>query len=133
MPQSLGLLALMVHDYDEAIRFYTEKLDFDLLEDSDLGDGKRWTRVRPSGSTGRADDRVLGRLTRRHASVELDRGIAGPNPPGVRVGAEYDRNALLDRLGEDLRPGRQKPLRPTELLRGIAEAIPVLEVVLREV
>ncbi len=52
MPQSLGLLALMVHDYDEAIRFYTETLDFDLLEDSDLGDGKRWVRVVPKGSNG---------------------------------------------------------------------------------
>ena len=42
----------MVRDYDEAIQFYTQSLGFQLIEDTDLGDGKRWVRVRPSGSTG---------------------------------------------------------------------------------
>ncbi len=39
-------------DYDDAIEFYVGKLGFDLLEDTDLGGGKRWVRVRPSGSDG---------------------------------------------------------------------------------
>jgi catechol 2,3-dioxygenase-like lactoylglutathione lyase family enzyme len=42
----------VVRDYDEAIQFYTQSLGFQLIEDTDLGDGKRWVRVRPSGSTG---------------------------------------------------------------------------------
>jgi dienelactone hydrolase/predicted enzyme related to lactoylglutathione lyase len=41
-----------VRDYDEAIAFYVQKLGFDLVEDTDLGSGKRWVRVRPNGSTG---------------------------------------------------------------------------------
>jgi catechol 2,3-dioxygenase-like lactoylglutathione lyase family enzyme len=50
MKQKIGSLALVVRDYDEAIAFYTQKLGFDLLEDTDLGDGKRWVRVAPPGS-----------------------------------------------------------------------------------
>ncbi len=52
MKQKLGYVALLVRDYDEAIAFYTQSLHFQLIEDTDLGDGKRWVRVRPPGSTG---------------------------------------------------------------------------------
>jgi catechol 2,3-dioxygenase-like lactoylglutathione lyase family enzyme len=52
MTQNLGCIALVVRDYDEAIRFYTHSLGFQLIEDTDLGGGKRWVRVRPPGSTG---------------------------------------------------------------------------------
>lgn len=51
MPQKLGYIALVVREYDEAITFYTAKLGFHLIEDTDLGNGKRWVRVRPPGST----------------------------------------------------------------------------------
>lgn len=54
MPQTLGALALLVRDYDEAIRFYTQVLGFDLLEDTDLDGGKRWVRVAPPGGGGTA-------------------------------------------------------------------------------
>ena len=50
MQQQIGAMTLMVRDYDEAIAYYTEKLGFDLLEDTDLGDGKRWVRVAPPGT-----------------------------------------------------------------------------------
>lgn len=50
MNQRLVHLALVVDDYDEAIRFYTEKLNFVLLEDTPLSDTKRWVRVAPPGS-----------------------------------------------------------------------------------
>ena len=43
--------ALTVLDYDEAIAFYVGKLGFTLEEDTDLGGGKRWVRVRASAST----------------------------------------------------------------------------------
>jgi catechol 2,3-dioxygenase-like lactoylglutathione lyase family enzyme len=52
MKQKLGCVALVVRDYDEAIAFYTQSLGFHLVEDTDLGDGKRWVRVRPPGSGG---------------------------------------------------------------------------------
>ncbi len=42
-------MALVVADYDDAIRFYTEKLSFVLLEDTPLSETKRWVRVAPPG------------------------------------------------------------------------------------
>lgn len=48
--RSLGSLTLVVRDYDEAIRFYTQALGFVLLEDIDQGDGKRWVRVAPGAN-----------------------------------------------------------------------------------
>jgi catechol 2,3-dioxygenase-like lactoylglutathione lyase family enzyme len=45
MKQQIVHVALVVDDYDEAIQFYTEKLDFTLLEDTPLSDTKRWGRV----------------------------------------------------------------------------------------
>ena len=53
MKQSLGLISLLVADYDEAIEFYTQKLGFELVEDSPQGE-KRWVVVRPQGAAGTA-------------------------------------------------------------------------------
>jgi catechol 2,3-dioxygenase-like lactoylglutathione lyase family enzyme len=52
MPQTLGYVALVVRDYDEAIAFFTKLLDFELIEDTDLGHGKRWVLIAPRGSRG---------------------------------------------------------------------------------
>lgn len=52
MAQYIGRVALVVSDYDEAIAFYTGALGFDLIEDTDLGNGKRWVLVRPPGEGG---------------------------------------------------------------------------------
>lgn len=49
---SLGAVTFLVHDYDEAIAFFTQALRFDLLEDSPQGEGKRWVTVAPRGSNG---------------------------------------------------------------------------------
>ena len=46
----LAHITVVVKDYDEAIDFYTQKLGFELIEDTDLGNGKRWVLVAPSGS-----------------------------------------------------------------------------------
>jgi catechol 2,3-dioxygenase-like lactoylglutathione lyase family enzyme len=52
MPQRLALTALLVREYDEAIDFYVRRVGFALVEDSDMGDGKRWVVVRPPGGQG---------------------------------------------------------------------------------
>lgn len=52
MKQHIAQLALVVGDYDEAIRFYTEKLNFQLIEDTPMSETKRWVVVAPPGSTG---------------------------------------------------------------------------------
>jgi catechol 2,3-dioxygenase-like lactoylglutathione lyase family enzyme len=54
MIQNIGYIALVVRDYDEAIAYYTGTLRFNLIEDTDLGDGKRWVLVAPPGSSGTA-------------------------------------------------------------------------------
>ncbi|CAA9288013.1 MAG: Glyoxalase family protein [uncultured Adhaeribacter sp.] len=51
MTQQLGQITLVVLDYDEAIRYYTQRLNFDLLEDTALSPAKRWVRVAPKGSS----------------------------------------------------------------------------------
>lgn len=50
--QTLAAVAILVRDYDEAIAWYTERLGFAPIEDTDLGGGKRWVRVAPRGSAG---------------------------------------------------------------------------------
>lgn len=53
MVQSIVHIALVVKDYDEAIAFYTEKLNFTLLEDTYQPEqDKRWVVVAPPGSIG---------------------------------------------------------------------------------
>jgi catechol 2,3-dioxygenase-like lactoylglutathione lyase family enzyme len=52
MPQTVGHIALVVRNYEEAIAFYTHVLGFKLIEDTDLGGGKRWVLVAPPGSHG---------------------------------------------------------------------------------
>lgn len=50
MKRFIANITLVVADYDEAIVFYRDALGFDLLEDTDLGGGKRWVRVAPKGA-----------------------------------------------------------------------------------
>ncbi len=50
MYQRIAHIALVVDDYDKAIDFYTTQLDFDLLEDTQLSEEKRWVLVAPKGA-----------------------------------------------------------------------------------
>ena len=77
MVQHITQLALIVRDYDEALAFYVDVLGFECLEDTDLGGGKRWVRVRPAGSDG------AGRLLARAASDEQTSRVG--NQTGGRV------------------------------------------------
>ena len=54
MTQSIVSVALVVRDYDEAIAFFTQALRFTLIEDTDMGHGKRWVIVAPAGGQGAA-------------------------------------------------------------------------------
>jgi len=50
--QSLGLLSLVVREYDEAIAFYVGTLGFALVEDTEVPEqAKRWVVVAPPGAT----------------------------------------------------------------------------------
>ena len=72
----LAMTALVVPDYDKAISFFTEALDFTLEEDTDLGGGKRWVVV--AGKSG-------GKLLLARAVNDRQRAAVG-NQTGGRVG-----------------------------------------------
>ncbi|OSQ45656.1 VOC family protein [Thalassospira alkalitolerans] len=74
----IGLVTLVVTDYDDAIDFYVNKVGFDLIEDSDMGDGKRWVVISPKGA-------VETRLLLAKASGEPQTSAIG-NQTGGRVG-----------------------------------------------
>lgn len=78
MKQSIFHVALVVRDYDEAIRFYTETMGFALIEDSYQPEqDKRWVVVAPPGSTG------TSLLLARASTPEQERAIG--NQTGGRV------------------------------------------------
>ena len=70
------MTTFLVPDYDEGIAFFREALGFALLEDSDLGAGKRWVVM--AGASG-------GRLLLARATDERQRAAIG-NQAGGRVG-----------------------------------------------
>jgi len=51
MKQSIGLIALVVREYDEALDFYVGRLGFSLVEDTYIPEqDKRWVVIEPPGS-----------------------------------------------------------------------------------
>lgn len=78
MTQRLHAVALVVPDYDQAITFYVDCVGFRLLDDIDLGDGKRWVRVAPPG-----DDSSSLLIAK---AVEEQQSAAIGNQTGGRVG-----------------------------------------------
>jgi catechol 2,3-dioxygenase-like lactoylglutathione lyase family enzyme len=53
--QSIGLTALLVREYDEALKFYVGRLGFKLVEDTYIpAQDKRWVVIAPAGSKGSA-------------------------------------------------------------------------------
>jgi catechol 2,3-dioxygenase-like lactoylglutathione lyase family enzyme len=52
MRQTLGHVALVVRDYDEALAFFTVTLNFKLIEDTRLSEDERWVLIAPPGSQG---------------------------------------------------------------------------------
>ncbi|MEV4433990.1 VOC family protein [Streptomyces sp. NPDC049555] len=74
----IGLTALVVRDYDEAIAFYVNALGFDLREDTALPDGKRWVVVAPPGA------REGGLLLARAANADEEARVG--DQTGGRVG-----------------------------------------------
>jgi catechol 2,3-dioxygenase-like lactoylglutathione lyase family enzyme len=52
MKQTIAYVSVVVKDYDEAIKFYTEKLHFLLVEDTKLSESKRWVLIAPPDTEG---------------------------------------------------------------------------------
>lgn len=77
MTQHIGAIALVVCDYDEAIAWYRDILGFELIEDTDMEQGRRWVVVAPAG-------RPQTRLVLARADGEAQRAAVG-NQAGGRV------------------------------------------------
>ncbi len=75
--QKIGNIALVVENYDDAIEFYTTKLQFTLVEDTHLGGGKRWVQISPPNSNGT-------NLLLAQASTDQQKAAIG-NQTGGRV------------------------------------------------
>ncbi|WP_166422006.1 VOC family protein [Paraglaciecola sp. 20A4] len=54
MQQSVCNVTLLVDDYDKGVEFYTQTLDFNLLDDIKNGPNSRWVRVAPNHKLGQA-------------------------------------------------------------------------------
>ena len=75
MSRRIAYIALLVHDYDEAIAWFANALGFVLIEDSDLGGGKRWVRVAPSADA--AFQLLLARATTPEQQAAVGRQHGG--------------------------------------------------------
>lgn len=103
MYQRIAHIALVVENYDDAIEFYTQKLDFQVLEDTRLSEEKRWVMIAPKG----AKECCL--LLAKAANDRQARSIG--NQTGGRVGFFLftddfwrDYNKMTDRQINFVRP-----------------------------
>ena len=109
MKQHLGLVALVVRDYDEAIAFFVGRLGFRLIEDSPVpAQAKRWVVIAPPGAGG------AHLLLARAASPEQESCIS--NQTGGRVflflytdGFWRDYRAYSERGVAFVRPPSDEP------------------------
>ena len=104
----IGLVTLVVHDYDEAIAFYVGAAGFELVEDTPRGDGTRWVVVAPPGSRAtslllarakspreeeRVGDQTGGRVGLFLNTDDFDRDYARMTAGGVAFAEEPRREA----------------------------------------
>lgn len=69
---TLGLVSLVVRDYDEALAFYVGKLGFTLVEDSLVPEqNKRWVVIEPPGAAGRGAKLLLARGANEHQQSRI--------------------------------------------------------------
>lgn len=123
--RSIGLVTLVVRDYDEAIRFYVEGLGFTLLEDVPQGD-KRWVVVSPGegaglllaqadtdGQSARVGDQTGGRVGFFLTTEDFDGDHARMTEFGVKF-LETPRDEIYGRVAvfEDLYGNRWDLIQP---------------------
>ena len=115
MNQTIVHLTLVVRDYDEAIRFFTEKLDFTLVEDTYQPEqDKRWVVVSPPGSNGTT-------LLLARASTPQQAAYIGQQTGG-RVFL-FGEPGVWELRGGAPAPGRRQP-RDRDRPRAPAAAVP---------
>ena len=66
MERMIGQISILVEDYDEALRFYINKLGFVLVEDTVLNSEKRWVVIKPGNTNGQGCNLLLAKATNAH-------------------------------------------------------------------
>ncbi|MFJ1748389.1 VOC family protein [Streptomyces sp. NPDC088116] len=84
----IALATLVVDDYDKAIAFYRDALGFDLVEDTDRGDGSRWVVVRPPGAGAPAEGTARSAAEPPAGSTGLLLARAADDAQRASVGAQ---------------------------------------------
>ena len=110
MPQRISQFAVTVRDYDEALAFYVDKLGFEKVEDTNLGGGKRWVRVRPAGS------QEAGILLARAVGEKQIASVGNQTGGRVFIFLEtddfwHDYSQLIERGVVFVRPPAEEPYR----------------------
>jgi catechol 2,3-dioxygenase-like lactoylglutathione lyase family enzyme len=130
----IGSVTLVVRDYDEAIAFYVGAVGFALVEDTDLGDGKRWVLVAPAeGETtlllaqasgteqlARVGDQTGGRVALFLETDDFEADHARMRTAGVRF-LEEPRHEAYGTVAvfEDLYGNRWDLIEPRPLPEGV--------------
>ena len=119
----LGLVSLLVDDYDDAIRFFVDAVGFELVEDSPAttsvgGRPKRWVVVRPPGAT-------TGVLLARADGERQDRAVGDQWAGRVGLFLEVDDFAAAHRRMADagvefVEAPRRQPYGTVAVFRDIA-------------
>ncbi|GAA0484678.1 VOC family protein [Parasphingorhabdus litoris] len=100
MTQFISAISLIVPDYDQAIAFYVGLLGFDLIEDTQLSEDKRWVLVAPPGST---ETRLLLAKASNEAQEEVIGEQAGGRVFLFLETYDFDTDfALMERAGIDI-------------------------------
>ena len=77
MNQRIAHLTLVVDDYDAAIKFYTEKLNFVLVEDTVLSETKRWVLVAPNNNSTNATCLLLAKAANEKQKSRIGNQAGG--------------------------------------------------------
>lgn len=100
MTQFISAISLIVPDYDQAIGFYVGLMGFDLIEDTELSEDKRWVLVAPPGST---ETRLLLAKASNEAQEEVIGEQAGGRVFLFLETYDFDGDlALMVRAGVDI-------------------------------
>jgi catechol 2,3-dioxygenase-like lactoylglutathione lyase family enzyme len=127
--QHLGLVSVVVRDYDEAIAFYTDVLGFRLVEDTVVNENKRWVVVAPPGAretgillaraatedqSGRIGDQTGGRVFLFLHTDDLSRDYRRLRTAGVRFTGQPRREPYGEvAVFEDLYGNRWDLIQPS--------------------
>jgi catechol 2,3-dioxygenase-like lactoylglutathione lyase family enzyme len=102
MGRMIAQLSLLVRDYDEAIDFYVRRLGFVVIEDTPLGEGKRWVVVAPAADAAVGGGSPAEVVVASAAGAKLLLAKAGDKAQQSRVGDQTGGRVFLFLYTDDI-------------------------------